>query len=83
MKMNLLNREKYKAVKRMDHSQMSAFLEDIYKSGYAEGQAKTKGLPVDEVKDVILQIKGIGEKRTAEIIATLDERIEMKYAESK
>ncbi len=77
--MKTLNREKYKTVKRMDHAQMSAFLEDIYKSGYAEGQLKTKGLTVDEVKDVILNIKGIGEKRAAEIISALDEKIEMKY----
>lgn len=30
----ILNREKYKAIKKFDHFQMETFCSDIYKSGY-------------------------------------------------
>ena len=34
----MINRTKYKDIKRYDHQQMEDFLTDVYKNGYADGK---------------------------------------------
>jgi len=71
----VLNRKVYKDIKKMDHSQMSAFCENLYKNGYVDGKKAAEGLTVDEVKEVLASVKGIGEKRVEIIIQALEERM--------
>lgn len=35
----MINRTKYKDIKRYDHKQMEDFLTDVYKNGYADGRS--------------------------------------------
>lgn len=77
-KVFLLNRKMYDRVRKMDHCQMTLWAESIYKSGFKDGSAAAEGLTVDEMKSVILGIKGIGEKRAADIAAALSLALEEK-----
>lgn len=72
----ILNRKQYIRIRKMDHCQMTLWAESVYKSGYADGQKAAEGLTVDEMNAVILGIKGIGEKRAADIAAALSLALE-------
>ncbi len=78
MKTHGMTRRTYKAIKRMDHGQMNEFCERMYSKGYEEGKKDAEGLTVDEMRSVILGIKGIGEKRAADIAAALSHAMEDK-----
>lgn len=59
-----LNRKEYLKIKKMDHNQMSLWAESMYKSGFEDGQASVRGLDISLIKNVLLSIKGIGEKKS-------------------
>ena len=71
MKQYTLNRKTYKDVKRMDHQQMDAFCKNLYKAGHADGMKDAEGLTEDEVREVILGVKGIGPKKAEDIVNAL------------
>lgn len=71
----LLNRKMYDRIRKMDHCQMTLFLESVYKSGHEDGQKEAEGLTPAEVREVILQIKGIGEKKADAIVEALKEKL--------
>ena len=65
-KKKLINREKYEAIKKMDHTEMSDFFTGVWQSGYdhrkKEEKAENKAAVAPEViKEAIKGIKGIGE----------------------
>ncbi len=66
-----LNRKTYKDVKKMDHGQMSAFCEDLYKRGYEAGKQEVLALSDEEITQAILRVKGIGEKKADDILQAL------------
>ena len=66
-----LNRKTYKDVRKMDHGQMSAFCEDLYKRGYESGKQENPILSDEEITRAILQVKGIGEKKASDILQAL------------
>lgn len=74
----ILNRKTYDRIRRMDHCQMTLWAESIFKSGYEQGQKDAEGLSLEEVKEVLSQQKGIGEKRTAMILQGLEEKMAAK-----
>lgn len=71
MKQYTLNRKTYKDVKRMDHLQMDVFCQNLYKTGHADGMKDAKGLSESEVREVILGVKGIGPKKSEDIVNAL------------
>lgn len=71
MKQYTLNRKTYKDVKRMDHQQMDAFCKNLYKAGHADGMKDAEGLTENEVREVILGMKGIGPKKAEDIVNAL------------
>lgn len=71
MKQYTLNRKTYKDVKRMDHQQMDAFCKNLYKAGHADGMKDAEGLTENEVREVILGVKGIGPKKAEDIVNAL------------
>ena len=72
-----LNREQYKNVKRMDHKQMETFVVNMYNAGYEDGK-KTAGSRVkpSDIAVAISEIKGIGTKKAAEIMAAVNKLYE-------
>lgn len=67
----ILNRKDWNRIRKMDHMQMTLWAESIYKSGFRDGSEATEGLTLDEMKEVILSVKGIGEKRAVAIAEAL------------
>ncbi len=68
----LLNRKQYERIRKMDHCQMTLWAESLYKSGYADGQKAAEGLTTPEIRDTLLTVKGLGEKRVSTIVAALE-----------
>lgn len=56
----LINRTKYKDIKRYDHKQMEDFLTDVYKNGFIDGQESVTGVELQDVEDALHGVKGIG-----------------------
>ena len=71
MKQYELNRKEYKEVKKMDHGQMSDFCGRIYQRGYEAGKKEAAGLSEAEVRQALLGVKGIGDKKAEDIVQAL------------
>jgi len=67
-----LNRKEYLKIKKMDHNQMNLWAEKIYRNGFEDGQASVPGLDIGLIKKALLNIKGIGEKKAADIIIAIE-----------
>ena len=72
-KRTILNRKQYKDVKRLDREQMESYLINLYMEGYEDGRKSVPGVDVTAIRGIISSIKGIGEKRTDEIIKRIEE----------
>lgn len=72
-----LNREQYKNVKRMDHKQMENFIVKMYNEGYEDGKAAAgKRVKPSDIAAVLVDIKGVGTKKAAEIMAAVNKLYE-------
>ena len=56
----LINRTRYKDIKRYDHQQMDEFLTEVYKNGYADGKESVPGVELQDVEKALRDVKGIG-----------------------
>lgn len=56
----MINRTKYKDIKRYDHKQMEDFLTDVYKNGYADGKRIRARSRAQDVEAALKDVKGIG-----------------------
>ena len=70
-----LNRKDYLNIKKMDHHQMSLWAESMYKSGFEDGQASVPELDISLIKKALLSVKGIGEKKAADIIVAIEKEV--------
>jgi hypothetical protein len=61
----------YRNILKMNMEQMSIFCQELYYEGVSNG----KGLSMDEIREVLLSVRGIGEKRSAEIISALERKM--------
>ena len=71
-KMFELTRKEYLKIKKMDHNQMNNFMQSMYKSGFEDGQASVPKLDISLVKKILLNVKGIGKKKAADIIIAIE-----------
>ena len=71
----VINRKEYQSIRKMDHNQMNLYLQEIYKNGYTDGVKSVPGIDIAEIKKVLLSIKGLGEKRVADILAALEKEL--------
>lgn len=65
---NILNRKTYKSIKRYDRIQMEDYLQSIYKQGFLDGRESVPGIDISGIRDILLEINGIGEKRAEQIV---------------
>lgn len=70
-----LNRKVYQSVKKMDHNQMNNFMQNMYDSGFKDGQASVPTLDIGLIKKALLNVKGIGEKKASDIIVAIEKEI--------
>lgn len=76
---NLISRDKYKEIKRMDHTSMSEFYTKVWQEGFDNGvkagnDNREAAVTPEDIREVIKDIKGIGEvklKAIMEQIGTL------------
>ena len=68
------NRKVYKDIKKMDRQEMEKFLEEFYKASFLDGmeKAEEKGISKEKLTAVLDSVKGIGEKRKAEVMEALE-----------
>ncbi len=59
-KQMVLNRKMYKEIKKMDHQDMSNYLSRYYMNAYNQGKEDSEGLKADELREILLTVKGIG-----------------------
>lgn len=67
-KVNLITRKEYERIRKMDHTQMSVFVSDIFQKGYTAGKKEAEGLNEEEIRCAVLNAKGIGEKKADDIM---------------
>lgn len=68
-----LDRDSYKKVKSMNRERMEQFLADVYEMGRAS--APDCAMDYGELRMVLSQIKGIGDKRLDVIMRTIESYI--------
>lgn len=72
------SRDTYKKVKKMDRDEMENFLLKIYEEGQQSILKTRNEIDFEDVRITLMEIKGIGQKRTDQIMMALEERIERK-----
>ena len=71
----MINRKQYKEIKAYDHQQMEQFCKGMYdkgfQDGYKEGEGEAQGIDEDSLLRILMGVKGIGERRAREVVASL------------
>lgn len=70
-----INRKEYERIKKYDRTQMDTFIQSVYKSGYEDGKKSVPGIDISKISDILLTIKGPGEKRVEAILAALEKEL--------
>lgn len=81
MKGFILNRKQYDRIRKMDHCQMTLWAETVYKSGYMDGQEAAERLTSAEIREILLSVKGIGEKKADTIISAMESTMNRRKGE--
>lgn len=71
---NILRREDYRRVKKMDRSQFENFCKNLYMQGYQDGRESVPGIDISQVKDAIAETKGIGANRLEAIMKSIESK---------
>lgn len=79
----MLNRKQYMQIRKMDHCQLSAWVEAVYKNAFKDGRESAEGLGETEMKDVLLSVKGIGEKKAQDILEAINTALQAKKKSGK
>lgn len=62
---NILRREDYRKVKKMDRSQFEGFCKTLSMEGYNDGRNSVPGIDISQIRDAIAETKGIWNSRLA------------------
>lgn len=71
----VINRKEYQNIRKMDHNQMNAYIQEIYRNGYTDGVKSVPGIDISKIGEILLGIKGLGTKRVECIVATLEKEL--------
>lgn len=66
-------RKAYDKIKKMDHNTMHQYINEVYTRGYTEGKASVHTMSEDELKEVILSVKGVGDSKATSIVSAIRE----------
>lgn len=83
-KQQLINRTKYKDIKRYDHHQMEVFARSLYEQGIKDGatnalkeaESSKEQMDWQSLKEKLLAIKGIGAVKAEQILEIVKEQSE-------
>lgn len=79
----MTTRAQYKAAKSYDHGQFDEFCSNIYIEGFKDGKNSVQGADLTAVMTAIRTVKGIGDKRLAQIEAIVSTLFENKESEGE
>ena len=65
----------FKNILKMNMDQMSLFCQELYYQGLTDGKQSAEGLNMEEIREVLLSVPGIGEKRCAAIMSAIERRM--------
>lgn len=91
MAKQLINRTKYKDIKRYDHQQMERFARSLYESGFKDGAAQAATTAEDPNKrqmdfnaltERLLAIKGVGTVKAEQIVKIVKGAMESEQPKS-
>ena len=73
-----ITRQQYKNFKRMDHKQVEDFIVNLYNEGFSDGKEAVgaKRIKPSDIAIAITEVKGIGTKKAAEIMAAVNKLYE-------
>ncbi len=75
---NLLKRDIYKAIKRMEREQLSNYVSNVYIKGYEAGRkASTPNALLNALRDTLLSVADIGPTRADAIIKRLSDTMKL------
>ena len=63
----VLSRDLYRKIKKMDAEEMGIFLSNVFQEGFDSAVKNTDSLTLEDLHNAIALVKGIGDKRMAEI----------------
>lgn len=66
-----ITREIYRAMKKYDRQQFTAFCTDLYKYGFGEGREGVPGVDAGDIIEAVSRVKGIGAKKLESIKAAV------------
>ena len=74
---NMISREKYKEIKRMDHTSMSEFYTKVWQEGFDNGvkagsDKREAAVTPEDIREVIKEVKGIGEVKLNAVMKRID-----------
>lgn len=74
---DLISRDKYKEIKRMDHTSMSEFYTKVWQEGFDNGvkagnDKREAAVTPEDIREVIKEVKGIGEVKLNAIMERID-----------
>lgn len=80
---NLISREKYKEIKKMDHVSMSDFYTRVWQEGFNTGvkagnDNREAAVTPEDIREVIKDVKGIGEVKLKAIMENVNQLYEKK-----
>ncbi len=79
----MTTRAQYKAAKSYDHRQFDEFCSNIYIEGFKDGKNSVQGADLTAVMAAIRSVKGIGDKRLAQIEAIVSTLFEDKESKGE
>ncbi len=90
MAKQLINRTKYKDIKRYDHQQMERFARSLYESGFADGVAQAttaedpnkRQMDFNALTERLLTIKGVGTVKAEQIVKIVKGAMESEQPKS-
>lgn len=68
----------YAAIKKMDHQDMSNYLSRYYMNAYNQGKEDSEGLKADELREILLTVKGIGPAKAENIMEAVGKALAEK-----
>lgn len=71
---NILRREDYRKVKKMDRTQFETFCKNLYIEGYQDGRESVPGIDISQVREAIAETKGIGINRLEAIMHSIEQK---------
>lgn len=77
--MRKLRREDYKRVKKMDRQQFESFCRCLYEEGQQDGINSVKGIDIEEVREAVQSVRGVGKGKAELIVQAIEARFKNEH----